>query len=110
MPDSTHFWRRFRGSGHVRETKGSAGIELPEKKIENIRVENESEQQTLYDQIRFQMRAEVVRDNRIVEDDADEILKRLLRLVQVASNPHLVDRSYVKVPGKLPALLRIVAT
>lgn len=93
----------------VRETKGSAGIELPEKKIENVAVENETEQQNLYDQIRFQMRAEVVRDNQIVEDDADEILKRLLRLVQVASNPHLVDRSYAKMPGKLSKLQEIVA-
>jgi SNF2 family DNA or RNA helicase len=92
----------------VRETKNSAGIELPEKKIENVVVENEAEQQALYDQIRFQMRAEVVRDNQIVYDDAEEILKRLLRLVQVASNPHLVDRSYVKIPGKLPRLLQIV--
>ena len=41
-------------------------------------------------------------------DDAEEILKRLLRLVQVASNPNLVDESYKGTPGKLGLLDSIV--
>src|SRR5262249_18904600 len=32
------------------------------------------------------------------------ILKRLLRFVQVASNPHLVDEAYHGIPGKYPVL------
>ena len=39
---------------------------------------------------------------------AEEMLKRLMRLVQVASNPRLVDDSYRAVPGKFPILLNLV--
>jgi SNF2 family DNA or RNA helicase len=92
----------------VRETKGSAGIDLPEKVIENVVVEPEATQKALYDSFRTELRANVVRDGIIVVDDAEEMLKRLLRLVQVASNPRLVDQSYVQTPGKLPVLRRIV--
>jgi SNF2 family DNA or RNA helicase len=41
-------------------------------------------------------------------DDADEMLKRLLRLVQVASNPALVDHSYHETPAKLPLLQKLI--
>jgi SNF2 family DNA or RNA helicase len=93
----------------VRETKASSGIHLPEKVIENIFVETAPRQRELYDQFRFDVRAEVMRGGNLIEDDAEELLKRLLRLVQVASNPSLVDDSYTEVPGKLPKLLSLVA-
>lgn len=92
----------------VRETKGSAGIELPEKHIENVSVDLEERQRQLYERFRDELRAEVVHDGRLVEDDAEEILKRLLRLVQVASNPLLVDQAYTGEPGKLAAARRLV--
>ena len=92
----------------VRETKESSGIQLPEKRIENITVEAEHRQQELYDQFRFEVRAEVFRDGQMVEDDAESILKRLLRLVQVASNPKLIDQSYEATPGKFPELLSLL--
>jgi SNF2 family DNA or RNA helicase len=92
----------------VRETKDSAGIELPDKRIENILIEPEARQLQLYEKFRTELRAEVFRDGALVEDDAEDILKRLLRLVQIASNPHLVDRSYDGVPAKLPKLLELV--
>jgi len=50
----------------------------------------------------------VVRDGAPVLDDADEVLKRLLRLVQVASNPRLVDEAYHAVPAKYPVLESIL--
>jgi SNF2 family DNA or RNA helicase len=53
--------------------------------------------------------AEIVRDHQLVHDDAEDILKRLLRLVQVASNPRLVDESYRGQPGKLQAVRELVA-
>jgi len=43
-----------------------------------------------------------------IEEDAEEILKRLLRLVQIASNPRLVDESYSFEPGKFASLKDIV--
>ena len=92
----------------VRETKGSSGIELPEKHIENVPVELEEAQLALYERFRTELGAEVLRGGELVTDDAEEILKRLLRLVQVASNPLLVDESYESEPGKLPAARRLV--
>ena len=92
----------------VRETKGTAGIELPEKSVENVEVELEKSQAELYEKYRAELRAEIVRDGVLVDDDAEDILKRLLRLVQVASNPALVDHSYCNTPGKLPLLLKLV--
>jgi len=41
-------------------------------------------------------------------DDAEDVLKRLLRLVQVASNLLLVDESYKGEPGKLPAARKLI--
>jgi SNF2 family DNA or RNA helicase len=54
------------------------------------------------------MSAIIVRENKPVLDNAEEILKRLMRLVQVASNPALVDDSYRAIPGKFPVLLSLV--
>jgi SNF2 family DNA or RNA helicase len=92
----------------VRETKSSAGIELPKKQIENVSVELEPRQRELYDNIRTELRASVVIGGQVVEDDAEEILKRLLRLVQVASNPALIDESYQENPGKLKPLVQLI--
>jgi SNF2 family DNA or RNA helicase len=92
----------------VRKTKNSAGIELPEKLIENVPVQLEERQRELYDKFRTDLRAEVLREGELVEDDAEEILKRLLRLVQVASNPLLVDEGYRAEPGKLATARRLM--
>jgi SNF2 family DNA or RNA helicase len=93
----------------VRETKGSAGIELPEKYIENVPVTLEATQLALYGRFRTELGAEVLRGGKLITDDAEEILKRLLRLVQIASNPLLVDESYESEPGKLPVAQQLVS-
>lgn len=92
----------------VRETKESCGIKLPTKEVENISIEFEPEQHRLYFKFRNEMRAEVVKNSKSVMDDAEAILKRLLRLVQVASNPILVDDSYLGIPAKFPKLCAIL--
>ncbi len=92
----------------VRETKSSSGIVLPTKEIKNILLEFEPAQEKLYTRFRNELRAEVVRDAKRVTDDAEAILKRLLRLVQVASNPALVDESYRGTPAKFPKLRSIL--
>lgn len=94
----------------VRETKQSAGISLPTKSVENIVVDAEDRQAEIYRSYREDLRAIVVRGGIPRLDDADDVLKRLLRLVQIASNPHLVDQSYTAIPGKLEALLPLLAT
>lgn len=92
----------------VRETKATAGIELPEKVIENVPVDLAPRQREIYDEIAESLRTEVVIDGQLVEDEAESILKRLLRLVQVASNPRLIDESYDETPGKLPVLEKLI--
>ena len=43
-------------------------------------------------------------------DESDFVLKRLLRLVQITSNPNLIDSSYQIEPGKLETLLDLVSS
>lgn len=92
----------------VRETKKTAGLKLPDKTIQNLSCELEPRQAEIYAQFRDELAAIVVRQGRPVLDDAEEILKRLLRLVQVASNPAMVDQSYKETPGKMRALDELV--
>lgn len=92
----------------VRETKRTAGIALPDKEIRNLRVELGGRQAELYKSFREDLSAIVVKGGQPMVDDADEMLKRLLRLVQVASNPKLVDDSYAGLPAKFPVLEQLV--
>lgn len=92
----------------VRETKESSMLELPKKNIHDTFVDLEHRQREIYDAYKKELRTVIVQEGRPVMDDAEEILKRLLRLVQIASNPHIVDDSYMLMPGKTYALERIV--
>ncbi len=76
--------------------------------MRTINVELETRQAELYRQFRDEFAAIVVKRGIPHMDEAEEILKRLLRLVQVASNPRLVDHAYHGVPGKLPPLRNLV--
>lgn len=93
----------------VRQTKKSGVIQLPEKEIRTIYSDWERHQYDLYRQVREEMHAIVIRDGLPSEDEADLVLKRLLRLVQIASNPHLLDESYTLNPGKLDILKDLVS-
>lgn len=92
----------------VRETKSSGRISLPDKEFVRLVTDWEPEQHELYRQAREELRLIVTRDGQLVEEDQESILKRLLRLVQIASNPKLVDESYTSDPGKLQPLLDLV--
>ena len=92
----------------VRETKKSSGLRLPHKMVQNQECELEPRQAEIYDQFRNQLAAIIVREGRPVLDDAEVLLKRLLRLVQVASNPATVDQSYRTYPGKFMPLLSLI--
>ncbi len=92
----------------VRETKQSARIVLPDKVVENIFVDPEELQEELYSVYRRDTRAAIEKHGTISFDDIDDILKRLLRLVQVASNPKLVTDAYNREPGKLPILRNLL--
>lgn len=93
----------------VRETKKSGIIELPQKVIKTVRADWEKHQYDLYRMVKEEMRVVVVREGIPTEDNAEPVLKRLLRLVQIASNPLLVDEGYHSSPGKLDVLDDIVS-
>jgi len=92
----------------VRQTKASGIIHLPQKEYRTIYADWEAHQYETYNQIREEMRTVIIKEGIPTEDKADHILKRLLRLVQIASNPALVDESYHSNPGKYEPLCDIV--
>lgn len=92
----------------VRETKESSKLDLPAKNVHDVVADLEHRQREIYDTYKAELRTVVIQDGRPVMDDADEILKLLLRLVQIAANPFIVDESYKTAPGKFAALLRII--
>ena len=92
----------------VRETKKTAGLTLPDKTIRNMECQLEPRQAEIYGQFRDELAAIVVREGRPILDDAEVLLKRLLRLVQVASNPATLDQSYRVCPGKFAPLVSLV--
>ena len=92
----------------VRETKQTAGIQLPDKVIRTHFIELAPRQAAMYRSYRDSLACELGDDLRRVMDDAEAILKRLLRLVQCASNPGLIDDTYAECPGKFPKLAALV--
>jgi SNF2 family DNA or RNA helicase len=78
----------------VRETKKTAGIELPGRRFIVEKVLMDAKQKILYEKLQIELSAEVLRDGQLVTEDVEVILKRLLRLVQISSNPKLVDENY----------------
>ena len=94
----------------VRETKESAEISLPDKVVHSVVTEWEPRQQELYRQVREALRAIIIQDGQLMADESEVVLKRLLRLVQVTSNPNLIDASYQVEPGKLETFLELVSS
>ncbi|SRR6266511_406252 len=92
----------------VRETKDGGRILLPGKEFVSVSTEWEAAQVELYQQVKDELRAVVLRDGQLITDDQESILKRLLRLIQIASNPRLVDEAYEAEPGKLAPLRDLV--
>ena len=92
----------------VRETKATAGIELPSKTILTHLTNLAPRQAEIYAAYRDEMAYEVESNGREFVDDAEYILKLLLRLVQCASNPILVDDTYDEMPGKYWKLIKLL--
>jgi SNF2 family DNA or RNA helicase len=92
----------------VRETKQGADIQLPQKNYKTVTVEMEARQAELYDQYKHEFASILLRSGAPILNEAEDSLKRLLRLVQVASNPRLIDDSYRGTPAKLFVLRNLV--
>lgn len=93
----------------VRETKDGGRISLPSKEYVRVECDWEAGQFELYRQVREELNAVVVRDGVLIEEDHESVLKRLLRLVQIASNPRLVDEQYDIEPGKFGTLYGLIS-
>lgn len=84
-------------------------LELPEKHYENKFVELHGNQKRLYDKLKDELRLEVQDiKGEIIFDEADNILKKMLRLTQISSNPAMIDKSYKEVPAKFTLLDQLV--
>lgn len=93
----------------IRRTKEGT-LELPDKSFETRAVALEEKQGLMYRQIRDELRLELTHDGKLIESmDIENILERLLRLVQVCSNPALVDPRYDAVPAKFAALDSLIS-
>ncbi|MBK7473340.1 MAG: DEAD/DEAH box helicase [Betaproteobacteria bacterium] len=92
----------------IRETKDGGRIVLPTKEFARIQTDWERGQRDLYLQVKEELRAVVLRDGELIEDGQESILKRLLRLIQIASHPGLVDEGYHSEPGKLLVLRDLI--
>ena len=88
----------------VRETKKTAGLELPNKTILTHVSRMEPRQASIYEAYRDNMHHEIKSHDKPIADDSEDILKLLLRLVQCAANPFLVDQTYRGLPGKFVQL------
>ena len=93
----------------VRETKNGGRISLPSKEFVRVDCVWEASQFELYRQVQEDLRATVVRGGQLIEEDQESVLKRLLRLVQIASNPRMVDERYNIEPGKFSNLYSLIS-
>ena len=80
-------------------------LELPEKRFINVYVDLKGKQLEIYNKLRNELKIEVQDiDGNISIDEAENILKTLLRLTQIASNPSLIDKGYNEIPAKFEKL------
>lgn len=84
----------------IRETKDSGIIHLPEKIYHNLTVPFEKLQKEMYDTVREDLMIKIKRGGKVYMDESEESIKRLLRLLQITSNPKLLDDSYIAESAK----------
>lgn len=76
-------------------------LELPEKRFEDIHVSLIGQQSELYDKLRDELIVEIENlDGNKIIDESSNILKKLLRLTQISSNPKLVIPEFGETPAK----------
>lgn len=79
----------------VRETKNSGIITLPSKIYHDVTIGFEEKQFEMYERLRNEMKLTLTQGDETILDESTETIKRLLRLVQITSNPKLIDDSYI---------------
>ena len=95
-------------SSSIRRLKKDV-LELPEKIYIDKYVKINGQQKRIYNQLKKELYIEITNiDGEKIIDKSEEILKKLLRLAQIASNPFLVDKSYDETPAKFPILDELI--
>ena len=84
----------------VRETKNSGIISLPSKVYHDVLIPFERKQFEMYERLREEMKLVLLKDGVQLIDESEDIIKRLLRFVQITSNPKLIDDAYREVSAK----------
>jgi len=91
-------------SNSIRRLKKDV-LELPEKVYIDKYVQIEGQQKKIYAQLKKELYIEITNiDGEKIIDESNELLKKLLRLAQIASNPFLIDKAYNETPAKFPLL------
>lgn len=93
----------------VRETKNSGIISLPAKKYFNVWCGFEKTQKEMYEKLKTEYQLLIEKGDKTILDESDASLKRLLRLLQITSNPRLVDDFYGYESGKEVELNKIIS-
>jgi SWI/SNF-related matrix-associated actin-dependent regulator of chromatin subfamily A-like protein 1 len=92
----------------LRRTKADV-LELPEKVYIDKFIGLTGKQNKMYFTLKNELTIEIQNiDGDIIFDESNEILKKLVRLIQVASNPYVIDKSYDETPAKFSILDEIV--
>lgn len=94
----------------VRETKNGGIISLPSKSYHDIFVEFSPMQLMMYTQVKDEMLLELHKNKEVIMDESPEAIKRLLRLVQVTSNPAILDDTYAEILLKEKMLEELITT
>lgn len=92
----------------VRETKNSGIISLPLKTYHNVLCPFETTQHEMYNHVREEYCLLLQHGDETLLDESDASLKRLLRLLQIASNPKLIDDLYGCTSGKEIQLKKLI--
>lgn len=100
--------RNIINNNSLRRTKAEV-LELPEKVYIDKFVNLTGKQKKLYYTLKEELIIEIQNtDGDIIIDESNDILKKLIRLIQVASNPYVIDKSYDETPAKYLVLDEIV--
>lgn len=92
----------------IRRLKNNV-LQLPEKTFQNIFVDLSTEQNMIYRKLKKELLVEILNtDEKKIIDESKSILKKLLRLVQIASNPALLVLDYKETPSKFKKLDELV--
>jgi SNF2 family DNA or RNA helicase len=95
---------------YLRRLKDEVLPEIPPKQIEKVYIELTSHQRSLYNHIRDEIVLEVQGvDDREFARRLNFFMAKRVRLLQVCSNPRMLDPLYDEVPAKIRALDHIIS-